>query len=290
MDCVQKAFGICNRHGIDTISAGGAVSFAMECFEEGIITEKDTDGIQLRFGNGNAMLTMLEKICRKEGFGSVLAEGVYKAAEQIGKGSEKFAIEGKGLEVPAHDPRAHNFLALAYATDNRGAIHTGAADPKMEGFDLMDMAKVRFAIQGTAEMVARGQDYGGILNSLVLCAFSHAGYAQYYSAMDFPGITAKNVVEWLRLASGIEKDFDSLLLSGERMFNLRRLINLKLGLAPASDNLHQRFITLKKKHGPAADHLPPIKELVDDYYRIRGWDENGKIKAEKLEELGLKDF
>ena len=290
MDCVQKAFGICNRHGIDTISAGGAVSFAMECFEEGIITEKDTDGIQLRFGNGNAMLTMLEKICRKEGFGSVLAEGVYKAAEQIGKGSEKFAIEGKGLEVPAHDPRAHNFLALAYATDNRGAIHTGAADPKMEGFDLMDMAKVRFAIQGTAEMVARGQDYGGILNSLVLCAFSHAGYAQYYSAMDFPGITAKNVVEWLRLASGIEKDFDSLLLSGERMFNLRRLINLKLGLDPASDNLHQRFITLKKKHGPAADHLPPIKELVDDYYRIRWWDENGKIKVEKLEELGLKDF
>jgi aldehyde:ferredoxin oxidoreductase len=88
----------------------------------------------------------------------------------------------------------------------------------------------------------------------------------------------------------MEKDFDSLLLSGERMFNLRRLINLKLGLDPASDNLHQRFITIKKKSGPAADHLPPIKELVDDYYRIRGWDENGKIKAEKLEELGLKDF
>ena len=290
MGCVQKAFEICNRHGIDTISAGGVISFAMECFEEGIITEKDTDGIKLTFGNGNAMLEMLEKICRKEGFGSVLAEGVKKASEQIGKGSERFAIEVKGLEVPAHDPRAHNFLALAYATDNRGAIHTGAADPKIEGFDLLDMAKVRFAIGGTAEMVARGQDYGGILNSLVICAFSHAGYAQYNSAMGFPGITAKNVIEWLRLAAGMEKDFDSLLHSGERMFNLRRLINLKLGLDPASNSLHQRFITVERKHGSETAHVSPIKELVDDYYRIRGWDEKGKIKAEKLEELGLKDF
>lgn len=287
MKYVQKAYEVCNRHGIDSISAGGVISFAMECFEEGIITEKDTDGIRLTFGSGDAMLAMLEKVCKKEGFGSVLAEGTRRAAQQMGAGAEKFAIEVKGLEVPAHDPRAHNFLALAYATENRGAIHTGAADPRIEGFDLTDLADVRFATEGTAETVARGQDYAGILNSLVLCAFSHAGYAQNYSVSGFPGITAKEVTQWFNLATGIEKDFKSLMLSGEKMFNLRRLINLKLGLDPASDTLHERFITVKRKQGPAADHLPPIREMVEDYYRVRGWGDGWKIEAEKLEALGL---
>jgi aldehyde:ferredoxin oxidoreductase len=289
MEYIQKAYEICNRHGIDSISAGGVISFAMECFEEGIITDKDTDGIRLAFGDGDAMLAMLDKICKKEGFGSVLAEGTRKAARVIGKGAERFAIEVKGLEVPAHDPRTHNFLALAYATDNRGAIHTGAADPKVEGFDLLDMEKVRFATRGTAEMVARGQDYAGILNSLVLCAFSHAGYAQNYSALGFPGITAKEVTSWFNLATGMEKDFDALMLSGERMFNLRRLINLKLGLDPALDSLPERLITVKRGRGPAANHLPPIKEMVADYYRVRGWDAGGKVKVKKLKRLGLKE-
>lgn len=287
MKYVQKAYEVCNRHGIDSISAGGVISFAMECFEEGIITEKDTDGIRLTFGSGDAMIAMLEKVCKREGFGSVLAEGTRRAAQQMGAGAEKFAIEVKGLEVPAHDPRAHNFLALAYATENRGAIHTGAADPKIEGFDLIDLADVRFATEGTAETVARGQDYAGILNSLVLCAFSHAGYAQNYSTSGFPGITAKEVTQWFNLATGIEKDFKSLMLSGEKMFNLRRLINLSLGLDPASDTLHERLITVKRKQGPAAEHLPPIREMVEDYYRVRGWGDGGKIEAEKLEALGL---
>jgi aldehyde:ferredoxin oxidoreductase len=233
------------------------------------------------------MIAMLEKVCKREGFGSVLAEGTRRAAQQMGAGAEKFAIEVKGLEVPAHDPRAHNFLALAYATENRGAIHTGAADPKIEGFDLIDLADVRFATEGTAETVARGQDYAGILNSLVLCAFSHAGYAQNYSTSGFPGITAKEVTQWFNLATGIEKDFKSLMLSGEKMFNLRRLINLSLGLDPASDTLHERLITVKRKQGPAAEHLPPIREMVEDYYRVRGWGDGGKIEAEKLEALGL---
>ena len=287
MDAVQKAYSLCNRHGIDSITAGGVISFAMECFEEGIITEKDTDGIKLTFGNIPAQTAMLGKICRKEGFGAVLAEGTRKAAQMIGSGAEKYAIEVKGLEVPAHDPRAHNFLALAYATDNRGAIHTGAADPKIEGFDLLDMASVRFATEGTAETVARGQDYGGLLNSLVLCAFSHAGYAQFNSAIGFPGITSKQVTHWFNCTTGMETDFDSLLQSGERSFTLRRLINLKLGLTPDLDTLPQRLSAHKRKAGPAADHLPPIKEMMADYYRVRGWDTKGNVEETKLEELGL---
>jgi aldehyde:ferredoxin oxidoreductase len=184
MDCVQRAYALCNRHGIDSISAGGVVSFAMECFEAGVLTRKETDGLDLTFGNGEAMLLLLQMICEGNGIGSILAEGTRRAAQLLGPKAEQFAIEVKGLEVPAHDPRAHNFLALAYATDNRGAIHTGAADPRIEGFDLAGMADIRFRVDGTAEMVARGQDYGAVLNSLVLCAFSHAGYVQYKTVED----------------------------------------------------------------------------------------------------------
>ncbi len=287
MKVVKKANDICNRLGVDTISAGGAISFAMECFEEGIITQEDTEGLNLTFGNSEAALIMLEKICRREGLGNLLAEGVKRAAAKISKGSEKFAIEGKGLEVPAHDPRAHNFLALTYATENRGAIHTGAADPKIEGFDLMNMEDVRFKVEGTAEIVARGQDYACILNSMVLCAFSHAGYAQNYSAGGFMGITAREVVEWFGLVTGIEYDFDKLLLCGERIFNLKRQINLKMGLDPKENKLHERLATVKRVNSPAKDHNPPIEKLVEDYSRYRGWDEYGLIMAEKLKQLGL---
>lgn len=287
MGYVRRANDLCNRFGIDTISAGGVISFAMECFEEGLITEKDTDGVSLKFGSGEAMLAMLEKICSREGFGAVLAEGTRRAAHMIGKGAEQYAVEVKGLEVPAHDPRAHNFLALAYATDNRGANHTGAADPGVEGFDLMDMAKVRFSVKGTAATVARGQDYAGILNSLVLCAFSHAGYAQYDSADGFTGLTARHVVEWFNLVTGMEKDFSSLMRAGNRAFTLRRLINLTRGLDASADCLHERFMNRKRGYGPAADHLPQVQEMVRDYYRVRGWDADGKVSRSTLEALGL---
>lgn len=289
MECVQRAFDLCNRHGVDSISAGGVISFAMECFEEGLITEKDTDGIPLTFGNGHAMLTMLEKVCKREGFGSILAEGVKKAASAIGRDAERFAIEVKGLEVPAHDPRSHNFLALAYATANRGACHTDAGEPRLESEAQENPERFTFAVEGMAEKVARGQNYVGIINSLILCGFSNDGTAQYNSPMDFPGLSAKEVIEWFNLATGMERDFASLMLAGERIFNLKHLINLTRGLDPISDTLHERFITLRRQPGPLADHLPPMKEMVSEYYRIRGWEADGKIKLKKLEELGLKE-
>ena len=290
MHCVQRAFEICNRHGVDSISAGGAISFAMECFEAGIISEKDTDGIRLTFGNKDALLSMLKKICTREGFGSVLAEGTRRAAKQIGREAEKFAIEGKGLEVPAHDPRSYNFFALTYATDNRGAHHISVLNPMIEGSDLINDQEVRFTAGGTAAMVVRRQHYSSLFNSLLLCMFAQIGFAQYYSPADYPGITAKNVTEWFNLTTGIEKDFNSLLRSGERIFNLKRLINLRLGLDPASDSLPERLVTAKRGQGPGADHLPPIKEMVADYYQIRGWDTSGKIGAKKLEELRLEEL
>jgi aldehyde:ferredoxin oxidoreductase len=290
MHYVKKAYEVCNRHGIDSISAGGVISFAMECFEEGILTEEDTDGIRLTFGNGDAMLAMLEKICRREGFGSILAEGTRGAARLIGARAEQFALEVKGLEIPAHDPRSHNFFALTYATDNRGAHHISVLNPGIEGSDLLNDEAVRFDAKGTAEMVVRRQHYSNIMNSLLLCMFSQIGFAQYYSPEGYAGITAKEVSEWFNLATGMDKDFQSLMLSGERMFNLKHQINLKRGLDPASDTLPPRFFSQKRGQGSAAGHLPPIKEMVKDYYRIRGWEASGKIKAGKLKALGLEEL
>ncbi|ODS40750.1 MAG: hypothetical protein A7315_07710 [Candidatus Altiarchaeales archaeon WOR_SM1_79] len=287
MKCVRKAYEICNRHGIDSISAGGTISFAMECFEEGIITEKDTDGLKLTFGNGDAMLSMLEKICKKDAFGAVLAEGTRKAARLIGPTAEKFAMEVKGLEVPAHDPRAYNFFALTYATDNRGAHHISVLNPRVEGSDLIDLKPLRFVADGAAAIVVRRQNYSNILNSLLLCMFCEVAFAQYYTPTEFQGLTAKEITNWFNLATGLEKDFKSLMHAGEKMFNLKHLVNLKRGLDPTSDSLPERFITIKRKHGPASEHIPQIKEMVEDYYHHRGWENSGKIKAEKLEELGL---
>ncbi|MCX5901428.1 MAG: hypothetical protein NTX06_11995, partial [Proteobacteria bacterium] len=284
---IQQAYDLCNRFGVDSISAGGVISFAMECFAEGLITLKDTDGINMSLGNGQAALAMLEKICMRQGFGAVLSEGVRKAAALIGGGAERFAIEVKGLEAPAHDPRAHNFLALAYATDTRGANHTGAADPGIEGFDLMDMQAVRFSVEGTGLTVARGQNYATVLNSLVLCAFSHAGYAQYYSADGFTGVTATQVIEWLNLATGMEHDFASLMLAGERSYAVKHAVNLRQGCGPAADRLHERFTGSMRGCGPAAEHLPPVGIMLEDYYRARGWQADGTLTEAKSKELGI---
>jgi aldehyde:ferredoxin oxidoreductase len=152
------------------------------------------------------------------------------------------------------------------------------------------MADIRFNVEGMAEMVARGQDYGSILNSLVLCAFSHAGYAQYHSAMGFPGINARDVITWFKLATGMNATFESLMEAGERIVNLKRIINLKLGMKPGEDNLPQRFLKVSRKTGQVSDPVPPIEKLLADYYRVRGWDNNGRIGAQKLSDLGLESL
>jgi aldehyde:ferredoxin oxidoreductase len=163
-------------------------------------------------------------------------------------------------------------------------------NPRYEGSDLINLEPLRFVADGTAAIVARRQDYSNLLNSLLLCMFCEVAFAQYYTPADFQGLTAKEITEWFNLATGLDRDFKSLLHSGEKIFNLKHLINLKRGYDPASDTLPDRFTTAKRKQGPASEHLPQIKQMVEDYYHHRGWEASGKIKAEKLAELGLADL
>jgi len=288
MSYVQRAFTICNKHGVDSISAGGVISFAMECFEEALIDKQDTDGLELRFGNGEAMLSMLEKVCKREGFGGVLAEGVKGAARIIGKGAERYAIETKGLEVPAHDPRSMNYLALSYATSNRGACHCETNDPQLEKDILQGRQNFPFAVEGMAEKVVRGQNFAGVINSLVMCFFATKGRGISSAPESYLGLSVDEVIKWLNLATGMDWDYASLMQSAEKTYNLKHLINLKCGYDSTSDTLHERFTTQRRQPGPCADNLPPVKKMVVDYYQVRGWNNDGTIKAEKLKELGLK--
>jgi aldehyde:ferredoxin oxidoreductase len=160
----------------------------------------------------------------------------------------------------------------------------------VEGSDLVDLEPSRFVAEGTGEIVVRRQNYSNLLNSVVVCMFLEIGFAQQYTPKDFEAITAKEVTEWFNLATGMETDFRSLMVAGERIYNLKHLINLKCGFDPASDTLPERLLTSKRGQGPAAEHLPPVKEMVDDYYRARGWERSGKVKPEKLKELGLEEL
>jgi aldehyde:ferredoxin oxidoreductase len=287
MSVVQRAFAICNKHGVDCISVGGVMSFAMECFEEGLIGGQDADGIELRFGNGEAMLAMLEKVCQREGFGAVLAEGVRGAARLIGSGAEKYAIETKGLEFAAVDPRFLNYVALSCATSNRGACHMETNDPQLAKDVLQDQRNFPFAVEGMAEKVVRGQNFGGILNSLAMCFFCTSGTAISSAPESYTGLSMDEVTQWFNLVTGMDWDYASLMRAGDKIYNLKHLINIKCGYDSTSDTLPERFTTLKRQPGPHPDHLPPIKQLVADYYKVRGWKKDGTIKAGKLKELGL---
>ncbi|MCP4695808.1 MAG: hypothetical protein GY862_03005, partial [Gammaproteobacteria bacterium] len=169
-----------------------------------------------------------------------------------------------------------NFLALTYATGNRGACHCEAGEPRLDNEALENPRKFQFAVEGMAEKVVRGQNYVCFLNSMIMCAFSNDSGAQSNSPDTFPGLNANLLADWFCLATGMDRSLDSLMLAGERIFHLKHLINLKCGYDISSDRLHERFTTLKRQPGPLAEHLPQMASLLADYYPAREWDREGK--------------
>ncbi len=157
----------------------------------------------------------------------------------------------------------------------------------VEGSDLISDENARFVADGTAAMVIRRQNYSTLMNALPLCMFSHIGFAQFFTPKDYIGITGKEAIEWFNLATGSEHDLESLLKTGEKIFNLKHMINLNRGLDSSSDRLPDRLATVTRKQSAAAGHLPHMEKMMEDYYRIRGWEPDGNIKPEKLRELGL---
>jgi len=237
LESIAKGNEICDRLGMDTISAGNVLAFAMECYEKGIITQKDTGGIELTFGNHEAMIATLGKIAYRENLGNTLAEGVRKAAEIIGEGAEKFAIHVKGLEPPGYDPRGLKGVALAYAVSCRGACHLRhmAYRPNLTGSHPFREGKIdRLSYEKQAEMVKEQEDFYTLIDSMVLCKF--------VCLPTIGPILWEELTKLYSIITGIDIGRKELLTAAEIINNLVRSYNSREGISRKDDTLPERFL------------------------------------------------
>ncbi|HBW37665.1 aldehyde ferredoxin oxidoreductase family protein [Desulfosporosinus sp. BICA1-9] len=281
LEAICYANELCNRYGIDTIEVGNLVAFSMEAYEKGVIGKQDTGGREILWGDAEALIGLIQEMGEGSGFGAVLAEGFPALAQRYGEIVNEIGMTAKGLSFPAHDPRAYNSLALGYATANRGADHLEAFSHAFErNLTMPDLGIAksfdRFSSQGKGALVAKTQNLMMVFDSLAVCKFLMTG-----------GITPTVLAEWLSLATGSEWDVESLMRTGERIFNLKRLYNIKYGVDRRMDTLPDRILKNSRATGGAAKNLPPLNEMLDEYYIARGWDSQGIPTADKLKELEI---
>lgn len=276
-DTIVLANHFCNVHGIDTISAGVTIAYAMYLSEQGILTEKKA-GMKIEWGDGKTILKLLDMIVKREGIGDLLAEGTVKVAKALGADPDTAAAV-KGLEVPMHDPRHTTGMALSYATGSRGACHLrgdyysldlGGRVPEY-GIQATD----RFQSKGKAPMAAKFQDFKDTYDSILMCKFANA--------------TPTHMVDLLNAVTGWNTTPADLLTTGERSMNLKRAISNKLGVNRSHDHM-PRIAIAPIPDGPTAGKSPDMDTLLKEYYEHRQWDwATGKPKKEKLVSLGLAD-
>ncbi|RJS87182.1 aldehyde ferredoxin oxidoreductase [Candidatus Bathyarchaeota archaeon] len=281
MDAILKAMELCNYYGLDSLSTGNIVGFAMDCYEHGILTKEDTDGLELEFGNAEAMVELVHKIGKREGIGDILAEGVKRAAEKIGKGAEKFANHIKGLEMTGYDIRGLKTAALGYAVSFRGADHNrhGAYGLDLKG--TVDRFKVE---KGRAKLVIDLENLYTIIDSLIICKFSRGTYYEGF----------KDLAKYYTLVTGIEMTPEELERTGERINNLGRLFNIREGFTRKDDHLPPKIMSTPIPDDTVSKGSYITQEeldlMLDDYYATRGWTKEGVPTLEKLKELGLEDL
>ena len=255
IDAIVAAQQICDENGFDIISAGVSIAFAMECFEKGLISRHDTDGIDLRFGNDEAMVTMVQKIANLEGFGAHLATGVKRLCAEI-KGSEGFAMQVKGLEMGGYECRGLNGQALQYAIDNRGGCHHAyGLVARFEGFDGTGQQ-----IKGKGELVKRNATRRILYGCFPICSFARGMFEDTTLAA---------------LASAFFEEtwsVDDLFRVGERIICQERLFNMREGVTRKDDSLPLRLLKEPKPDGLTKGSVVPLELLKDDYYRAMGWD------------------
>jgi aldehyde:ferredoxin oxidoreductase len=282
LEAITLAHFLCNEYGLDTISAGSTVAFAMECYEKGILTKKDTDGLELKFGDPDVMIELVHKIAKREGIGDLLAEGTKTMSEKLGKGTERFAMHVKGLEMPCYDPRAVKIMGLAFAISNRGGDHCPSSiwGPTFYSVPFLiieesDIGDVLQEIPQTAKIVKDMEDALAVLDAVGGCKFMGI----VLTAEDWATLIA-NLTGWKFTASDFRR-------TGERIHNLERAFNIREGLTRANDTLPKRLLEEPLPEGPAKGHIINLEPLLNAYYEFRGWDKNGKPTPEKLKELGL---
>ena len=283
LEALIKANEICNRHGIDTISTGGCIAFAMECFEKGILTLQDTDGIKLVFGEAEAMVKMVELIALRKGLGNLLAEGTKKAAEKIGKGSVAFAMHVKGMELPMHEPRYKQGMGLHYSVHAVGAdhatgIHDDLIDENSMNWESTDLAETIPSTELSprkARMLYQVGLWRQMVNYLGLCLFVPWSQEQIREAMEH--ITGWPVSYW------------KLMKAVERGITLARIFNIREGFSAIDDRLPDRFLS-SPTEGPlkgVSIDSEKIDQAQKVYYQMLGWDDSGSPTFGRLVELDI---
>ena len=275
---IVKLNELCDLYGLDTISTGNVIGLAYKMYSDGSINQSDTDGIELVWGNTSNLEYLIPLIARRIGIGNIMANGALRFAKEFGV--EETAIQVNGLEVPYHDPRGASGMALVYATSPRGACHN-KSDYFMVDWGQTDesIGINYFSRQAGAEKaanVARHQDYRSIFDALVLCLFSN--------------IPIDMIADLVNAATGINFTTEELIKSGERAWNLKRCINIRMGLNRSNDKLPKAFFE-PLSDGGSAGYLIPFDEMIEAYYIAREWDkETGKPTRNKLATLGLYDL
>ena len=286
LKAVCKANEICNRCSIDTISAGASIAFAMECYENGLLTDEDTGGLKLNFGNAEAMLKMVEMICKREGLGDLLAEGVKRASEKIGKESEKYALHVKGQEVPMHEPRFKRSLGVGYAVSPTGADHMhnlhdtiltvrGQALDNLAALGILEPIPLEDLGPKKVRALIYFVDWRVLDNCLLLCDFLPWNYIQKTEIVR--AVTGWNTTAW------------ELMKIGERVTTMARIFNIREGFKREDDWLPERFFHPKTSGALSKTAISPekLRDAINTYYKMMGWDENGVPTREKLEELDI---
>ena len=282
---VIAADRLCDEYGLDTISCGLSIAFAMELYEKGIITIDDLDGIDLTWSNAEAMIRMVHKIAHRDGFGDILADGVKRAAERIGKGAEKYALHVKGMELPGYDVRGAKAHGLNYATGYAGADHN-------LGYAFQEIFSIpvpypvdRLEYKGKGKLTRWNQDNrSAVCDCGPMCGF--------VMDMALAGTCQQNTADLINAVSGSGLTPEEVTLCGERINNAARIFNIREGFSRLDDKLPERIMTEPLKDGGAKGSYIPQEELdyvLDEYYAERGWTMDGVPTKEKLVSLGMDD-
>ena len=282
LNAVSFANDLCNRYGIDTISTGVAIAFAMEAYEKGLIKKEETGGVELKWGDAQAMISMVHQIGKKEKIGALLGQGVKRAAEKLGGDSWKYAVHVKGMETPMHDPRTFFSIGLTYAVGPRGACHLHGHSPLWEGVkDPVPEWGLKgtyplFQSEGKGNLVKLSQDLTAVVNSMVSCYF-----------VTFI-LKPSDLAAVLTAATGTKYTVQSLLKVGERIMALHRAYNNRCGVTRQDDMLAPRQLEPTKEGGNAGK-VPNMEVMLKEFYKASGWTPSGKPSRKTLESLGLKD-
>jgi aldehyde:ferredoxin oxidoreductase len=286
IELALKANDLCNQLGLDILTTAGCIGWAMELFENGLLTYEETGGLELKWGNPEAILELIQQIGNRKGFGDILADGIVKAAEKMGKGLE-YTVQVKGMDLIMADPRGLKGFGLGYAVATRGGDHL-RSEPFIELSDDPNLgdnmfgepgATIRMSDIGKGKLINYFEDWCAIIDALEVCK----NIMQNMMLLEFP-----RAAYAYQLSTGIEMTSEEIKLAGERIINIERMFGIREGITRANDTLPKRFLNTPLKKGKSAGSIIKLDQMLDEYYTARGWNlTTGHPSPKTLQDLKL---